>query len=381
MGAIWGASPSPLASFKAMNVLRANSNLRQYALPKQRSEETPTPTPPTPVGPAGTAVENMTIIRQEGESYFTPEGRFNTFPGRDGYDPGFLGEELPMPTLSPRLRQQAAPLLADPTQVELKYTNFSVIQHAQRAMPMITAVNIDGATHQEIDRKGSWAFDGRIAREHQMGNEAYKKNDIDRGHMVRRKETQWGPDAAKASGDTFVYTNSGLQHSDLNQKSWLDLENNILFGAVAKKEKKTVFTGPILRDSDPTFDNNGLMKRATQIPTAFWKVQVWNDEEAGGLQAQAFVLSQEDLIKGEAPARPLPGTTPPPLKVYQVEMEKLEEMTDIDFGPLTDAPDRTEADKKAIADAGIVIDDKPWLKRKTPSAAGPPVELSRSPED
>lgn len=350
-----------------VNVNSARHNLAAFALPKQRPAEVATP---------AAAAEPAAPTSRGEDSYDTGEGRFNDFPGRDGYDPSFLGEELPMPKLSPRLQQQAAPLLADPTQNELKYTNFSVVQHAQRAMPIMTAVNIDGAQYQELDRKGSWVFDGRIARDHQMGNEAYKKNDFDRGHLVRRKDAQWGPDAAKASGDTFVYTNAALQHSDLNQKSWLDLENNVLFGAVANKEKKTVFTGPIMRDTDPTFDNNGMMKRATQIPTAFWKVQVWKDEEAGDLKAQAFVVSQEDLINGEKPDRPLPGTTPPPLKMYQVSLDKLEEMTDIDFGPLTDGHDRTESDRKAIADAGIVINDKPWLKDKKEAAPKPSAEPS-----
>ncbi len=343
-----------------INASNVRNNLMTFALPKQ---------PPAGASTATAAVESAPLSRGE-DSYDTGEGRFNDFPGRDGYDPNFLGEELPLPKLSPALRQQAAPLLADPSKVELKYTNFSVVQHAQRATPMMTAVNIDGAQYQELERKGSWVFDGRIAREHQMGNEAYKNNDFDRGHLVRRKDAQWGSEAAKASGDTFVYTNAALQHSGLNQKSWLDLENNIFFGAVANKEKKTVFTGPILRDTDPSFDNNGRMKQATQIPTAFWKVQVWKDEKAGDLKAQAFVISQEDLITGEAPQRPLPGTSPPPLKFYQVGMEQLEQMTDIDFGSLTEA-DRTESDKKAIADAGIVLDDKPWLRKKKPAAAEP----------
>ena len=82
-------------------------------------------------------------------------------------------------------------------------------------------------------------------------------------------------------------------------------------------------------------------------------------------------------MKGEAPPRPLPGTTPPPLTVYEVSMDKLEEMTDIDFGPLTDGTDRTESDKKAIADAGIVINDKPWLRDKKKTVAETPVETSR----
>lgn len=321
---------------------------------------------------AATATADATPAGNGEGNYNKGDGNYNDFPNRDGYDPNFLGSELPMPKLSPRLQKQAAPLLADPTKNELKYTNFSVVQHAQRAMPMMTAVNIDGGEYKELERKGSWVFDGRISREHQMGNEAYKNNDFDRGHLVRRKDAQWGDNAAKASNDTFVYTNSALQHADFNQKTWLDLENNVFFGAVALKEKKTVFTGPILKDDDPSFDNKGMMKKATQMPTAFWKVQVWKDKDAG-LQAEAFVMSQEDLIKGEAPARPLPGTTPPPLKTYRVSMEKLEEMTDIDFGSLADGPDRTESDKKAIADAGIIINDKPWLnKPKKPPASAPP---------
>lgn len=355
-----------------MNIHGLNSNvtnLAKMALQKQA----------TPASTAAVAVEQAPVDRGEG-NYNKGDGNYNDFPNRDGYDPNFLGQELPLPKLSPRLMKQAAPLLADPTKNELKYTNFSVVQHAQRAMPMMTAVNIDGGEYKELERKGSWVFDGRIAREHQMGNEAYKKNDFDRGHLVRRKDAQWGSEAAKASNDTFVYTNSALQHADFNQKSWLDLENNVFFGAVALKEKKTVFTGPILKDDDPSFDNNGMMKKATQMPTAFWKVQVWKDKDAG-LQAEAFVMSQEDLIKGEAPSRPLPGTTPPPLKTYRVSMEKLEEMTDIDFGALADGPDRTESDQKAIADAGIIINDKPWLnKPKAPSGSAPGAPSKPQPE-
>ncbi len=342
----------------SINGLNNNAvNLAKFALQKGQV--------PAGAVPTGAAAPEAQAPAVNGDgNYNKGDGNYNDFANRDGYDPSFLGEELPMPKLSMRLQSQAAPLLNDPTNYELKYHNFSVMQHAGRATPIITAVNVDGAQYKELDRKGSWVFDGRIARQHQMGNEAYKNNDFDRGHLVRRKDAQWGSEAAKASSDTFVYTNSALQHADFNQKTWLDLENNVFFGAVANKEKKTIFTGPVLRDDDPKFDNGGKMKNATQIPTAFWKVQVWKDKDAG-LQAEAFVMSQEELVKGEAPSRPPLGSTPPPLKTFRVSMETLEQITDIDFGDLADGPDRTESDKKAIADAGIIINDKPWLKNKS----------------
>ena len=286
------------------------------------------------------------------ENYQTEDGIVNDFPNRDGYDPGFLGIDLPMPQLSAELRAKAAPLLADPSKIELKYDHFSIIQNAERATPMLTAVNIDGAQYQDVERKGTWVLDGRIAPEHQMDNRAYSKNDYDRGHQVRRKDPGWGPDAAAATNDTFVYTNAALQHSDLNQKTWLDVENNILFGAVAKKEKKTVFTGPIFSDDDPSFNNRGMMKRATKIPQAFWKVEVWN-EPSKGLQAEAFVISQEDLI-GKPPSKvPYEHMTPAVMQTYRVSMDKLEELTHIDFGDIPDGADRTASDAQAIIDAGI----------------------------
>lgn len=324
-----------------------------------RAHHSPSRRPPTRTGEHGD------------QNYTTPEGVFNDFPGRDGYDPDFLGVHLPLPQPEPALRAKAATLLADPSQIELKYTHFSVIQHAERATPMMTAVNIDGAQFQDLERKGTWVLDGRIAPEHQMDNDAYAKNDIDRGHMVRRKDAQWGSEADQAANDTFVYTNAALQHCDLNQKTWLDVENSVLYGAVAKKEKKTVFTGPIFRDDDPSFNNHGMMKRATKIPQAFWKVEVWN-EPSKGLQAEAFVISQEDLLDQPASKVPYESMTPTKMQTFRVSMDKLEEITHIDFGDLPDGADRTESDSKAIAAAGINLEERPWLKDKQGSSQGKP---------
>ncbi len=297
------------------------------------------------------SVERKITPNQQNGSYELHGEVYKDFGGRDGYDPSFLGANLPMPQLDDSIKDQAAPLLSDPSQNELKYTHFSTIQSKERRQPMVTAVNIDGATFQEMERKGSWVLDGRIAREYQLGNEAYKNNDIDKGHQVRRKDPMWGPEAAKAGGDTFVYTNSGLQHSDLNQRSWLDLEDNVLNGAIALKERKTVFTGPIFSDDDPSFDNKGAMSTPTKMPTAFWKVEVWN-KPGDGLQGEAFVLSQKDLL-GEKASGAHVHLTPTQISSHRVTITQLEKMTHLHFGAIAEGEDRVASDAQAAKLAGI----------------------------
>jgi endonuclease G len=307
-----------------------------------KTSQAHSPRPAKPKQPA--APNNGERQEVKGEVY-------SGFPDREGYNENFLGIRLPMPQLDPSIRNSAAPLLADPSQIELKYTHFSVIQNKDRAMPMLTAVNIDGAQFHDLERKGSWVLDSRIAREHQLGNEAYRDNPIDKGHQVRRKDPMWGAVAEKGSGDTFVYTNSGLQHADLNQRPWLDLENNVLNGAVALKEKKTVFTGPILRDDDPTFNNHGAMDRPTKMPMAFWKVEVWN-EPGAGLKAEAFVESQKDFYNKEQSHVHYEHIKPIEFQKYRVTMDQLEAMTHIHFG-VKDGADRTVSDAEAAQKAGI----------------------------
>jgi endonuclease G len=274
---------------------------------------------------------------------------YRSFPNRDGYDPNFLGLPLPLPELDASIKDQAAPLLDDPSQTELKYTHFSVVMNKERRCPMLTAANLDGNDTKDSERKGTWTLDARIDRKYQLGNEAYSDNDIDKGHQVRRRDPMWGKDALKAESDTFVYTNSGLQHAELNQKSWYDLEEHVLHGAIENHQKKAVFTGPVLSKDDPTFDNAGKIGTPTQIPTKFWKVEVWN-EPGKGLEGEAFVLSQKDMLDKPRPKTHYDHLTPMQIKTFRVPMKQLEDMTHIHFGPILDVDDdRSAAPAVAVA--------------------------------
>lgn len=274
----------------------------------------------------------------------TEELRSN-FPNRNGYDEDFLGKPLPLPTLSPALKNKVAYRLDQPDKAELEYTNFSIVMNKERRQPFFTAVNIDGSKSKGSPRDGEWTIDSRIPREAQLGGEAYRSNPIDRGHMVRRQDPVWGDKADLASDDTFAYTNAALQHEGLNQKEWLALEDHVLNSAKALGQKMTVLTGPIFKDDDPQFDNKGAIKPPTQIPREFYKVVVWNDPK-GGLKGAAFVLSQADLISRGSlyKAEFEPGR----FQVYQVPLDRLEQMTQMDFGQIANVTGETrmiEADK------------------------------------
>ena len=253
-----------------------------------------------------------------------------------GYQENFLDIPLPLPQVDEQFKDLVAPLKADSSKSELEYTHFSVVMNKVRRTAMFTACNVDGAQYNEQPRDGKWDFDPRMDRKYQLGNEAYSNNDFDKGHMVRRRDPMWGPDAHAGSNDTFAFTNASLQHSGLNQHKWLDLENHVLSLANKYERKVTVFTGPVLKDSDPSFDNNGKMDFPTKIPLAFWKVMVWN-EPGEGLKSESFVMSQEDLVSGRAKP-PSSDEHVQDFAPYRIPLAKLEEITHLDFGNIIDSP-------------------------------------------
>ena len=244
----------------------------------------------------------------EGTSDGTHEADF--FDGRAGYDPSFLADGLdaPWPGLPAAVEQE----LAEPTdgtdenRHELRYTHFGVKYHSARRQPLMTAVNIDGVRNVRIKRgRDKWFLDSRIPLSVQLDQDDYADPEIDRGHMVRREDPNWGDDVVQgqngpesataqlANDDTFHYVNAALQASDLNQGAqlWQGLENYLLDSVRTKGFRLCVFTGPVLRDDDPD------LAPGLQVPREFWKVAAMVNAETGKLHATAYLLSQGDMIR------------------------------------------------------------------------------------
>jgi endonuclease G len=256
-----------------------------------------------------------------------------------GYQSHFLGIDVPLPQPKPAYRKLIAKQKAN-NKIELAYYNYSVIFHALRKMPIISAVNVEGNLAQRTDkqaRKDNWLRDNRISFDIQLGDAFYKASGFDRGHMSRREDAYWGdgPEDAKRNADlTCTYTNACPQAPTINQSQrnglWGQLEKVVLENGAERESGRTtrisVFNGPIFKDSDPVF-------RGVHVPMDFYKIVLWLTD-AGGLKATAFVLSQEKEV-GDINFEQLDIDENTQFQAYQCSIQSLEAMTGIDFSGIT----------------------------------------------
>lgn len=235
---------------------------------------------------------------------------------RRGYAEDFLGSfGVPWPTLDSTRASDAQP-------GRLDYTHFSISMSRSRRLALYVGVNIDGDKHVDIVRSNdTWAYDGRLPLDAQVGEDLYAGNGLDRGHLVRRQDPNWGNEANTANLDTFHFTNCSPQMSGFNQKTWLELEDYILDNTQRWKARASVFSGPVFGDDDRLY-------RGVKIPQAFWKVVAYLSDD-GKPSASAYMIDQRreldqlDLVFG-------------PLKTYRRSVLQIEQLTGIRFGNLAD---------------------------------------------
>ena len=266
------------------------------------------------------------------------------YQNRKGYDANFLEKNIPLPSIPANLLDDVVKL-KNSNNEELKYTNFSAVMSKSRGLAFYTAVNIDGSKSQQLERNNDvWYYDPRIERKFQYGPELYSNNDLDRGHLVRRLDPVWGPSFKDANEDTFHFSNCSPQHKNLNQKTWLDLEDYILRNADVYDLKVNVFTGPVFNQNDLIYRGKYL------IPSEFWKVVtiVKNDNDHS-ISSTAYLQTQKQLIEdlkfvfGE-------------YKTYQIQITKIESHTGLDFGILRNFDPLSK--RKDIVPVKIINEEK-----------------------
>jgi len=256
------------------------------------------------------------------------------YNNRKGYDVNFLDVQVPLPKLSADMKAKAAvnQEANGSDKFVLPYHHYSVVMNKERRLAFYTAVNIDGNIFYNIKREpDKWFFDPRLEKEEQTGNDVYKNNPLDRGHLVRRLDPAWGTSKALAkvaNDDTFHFTNCTPQHHDFNagQSLWAGLEDYILRNADARDFKVSVFTGPVFSDEDEQY-------RGIQLPRQFWKVVAMVKDD-GKLSATAYLLSQAKLLQGIGEEAFLEGFSYGAYKTFQVPVKRIEKLTGLNFGQL-----------------------------------------------
>ena len=207
-------------------------------------------------------------------------------------------------------------------------------------------MNIDGAQLVNLERGDDWHLDPRVPADEQAGPELYARNDLDRGHLVRRRDPVWGDlvVARKANFDTFAYPNAAPQASAFNQGEllWVGLEDHVLD---VRPDVRAPGLG--VHRARPRRRRPGLPRRPDPA-----EVLEGRRVGVGGadLRATAFVLDQTPFVRAAAGgACPTLG----PFRTFQVPVVDVEELTGIDLGPLVDAD--------VLAPVGALADRERWL--------------------
>ncbi len=236
-----------------------------------------------------------------------------------GYDARFLASPIPLPVVDARVRPDVATTF-DGSEV-LHYTHFSLAMRRSRKFAIWVAWNIDGASIRKLSRKRiDFVKDPRLDADAQVGNELYRDNRLDRGHLARRADLLWGSpaEAATANRDSFFYTNITPQMDDFNQSArnglWGRLEDAVFADASVDDLKVSAFGGPVFADDDREF-------RQVKIPREFWKIIAF--VENGELKARGFLLSQN--------LRPLEALDLDEFRVFQVPLTEIERRALVHF--------------------------------------------------
>lgn len=236
-----------------------------------------------------------------------------------GYDAGFLGSPVPLPAAADAGVDSDLLVVAGTTVIP--YTHFSLAMSRSRRFARWVAWNIDGAAIRRLSRSNiAFRRDDRLPAEAQVGDELYRNNPLDRGHLARRADLLWGSldSARRANADSFFFTNITPQHEGFNQSGaggiWGQLEDALFAEVDVADLRVSVMGGPILTEHDPVY-------RGVALPKRFWKILYYREGEDRAVRARGYVLTQEDLLS------PLEALELPEFSVYEVAVGQIGEMT------------------------------------------------------
>ncbi len=247
----------------------------------------------------------------------------------NGYNPSFIGIHLPLPTIRPARSADIlqAASLAQATLAE--YPHYVVVTDKRRRSPAYVALHIDQTLKKTATGSTHWRIDSRVGEDHQLDNAYYEGDDNpwDRGHMAHRESATWGEtprEAREASDETYYYSNSTLQHENLNRDEWVALEEWILELDLALNGRLTVFTGPIYGEFIRTIRPTG--RPQADIPSGFFKVLCFVNKNTHALEVRAFLVHQdEDALRDKR------GRKAFNFQKYQVTIREIEQLTHLDF--------------------------------------------------
>jgi endonuclease G len=244
----------------------------------------------------------------------------------NGYNPEFLGTNIPFPEFSPSLVSSVLKKETLNQEIYVNYYNYTIVINRELRTPIFNAFNIDQSKLFNVKRKEGWDIDSRVGNENQLNNDYYFANPWDRGHLARRAAIAWGDskrEAQKASDNTFFYTNATLQHENFNQDEWLALEDWVLKLEEDSSDKISVFAGPIFGDFSRSITPPG--RETALIPSAFFKIICFINKNKE-LEVRAFIMYQDEEALKDKNGKKIFN-----YQRYQVTVTEIEKLTGLIF--------------------------------------------------
>ncbi len=140
----------------------------------------------------------------------------------------------------------------------------------------------------------------------------YKGSGFDRGHLLPAGDMKWDKEAMK---ETFYLSNMTPQPPSFNRGRWGSLEE-LVRAWTAKYKKLWIVTGPILKDNLPVIGINQVA-----VPNQYYKAIL---RQEGKTYKGIGILMGTDITSKD-------------LKKYAITINKIEDLTQVNFFPfLTD---------------------------------------------
>lgn len=241
----------------------------------------------------------------EVEISWAAEDRFHDGAG-SGYDENFLPIPVPMPKPNAELKRELARRVDAPDEFFLPFKHFTTCVHAERRLPVFAAVNVaDIGRPKAMPGRPKWYLDPRIAEDQQPDDSIFS-DELHRGHMAAREYVYWGRsegERQRADADSFTLTNACPQLRSFNSSGgeWWNVERAVMTALKGQHGRCSVFMGPIFRTRDQAYDRlrskRSTANRGTgiRIPTRFWKVVVWVEDDQ--LFYRAFLFDKSDELR------------------------------------------------------------------------------------
>ena len=225
---------------------------------------------------------------------------------KKGYSENFLGAKMKVAVPLNYPDQGNSP--------KIDMMDYSVLFNKTLRQSWISMANIDGEKIKNARRRDSWNKYNQNDLPQLTGDDFYKRDPWDKGHLTSWKSMCWGnngsmyipqkpnsqnyfrkvlsKDYYKRASNTNFFINAAPQHNNFNRNEWCQVETAITDFA-QEHGKIITYTGPVFTKYDMWFLPNNLLYpigNAVRIPSAFWKMIFY--ERNSSLFSLAFLCYQ-----------------------------------------------------------------------------------------